>query len=212
MGGNTCFCRASHHDILQLSVVYITLAVMSTLPLFVASRSAIRDLLSSLQLRRKEEWRSVYVNPATSEEWIQYPLWDYHGPGPNCLRRGSPSLGDALACVEKSENDAEVSAAAYHLANELAAFKENYEPLVERLEAMSSSSPNERVTRNIALAVAWSQVDCPFNHRDPIGKSIEQVNADYAHFAALAKRATALKARAEAALGCEVSQKSTSFE
>jgi len=185
---------------------------MFTTPLFVASRSQIQKILPTLQLRRKEEWQSVYVDPVTSVEWIQYPLWDYHGPGPNCLRRGNPSIEEVLACISSSRQDTEVAAAAYHLANELPGTKENYAPLIDRLESLLSTDASQHIARNVALAIAWSDADHPFNHRGPTGKTIEQINSDYRHFAALAERSIAIKARAEAILGCSVTQKSTSFE
>jgi hypothetical protein len=185
---------------------------MPSMPLFVASRSRIREMLPTLQLRREEEWQSVYVDPATSVEWIQYPLWDYHGPGPNCLRRGNPALEEVLTCIGTSEEDSEVSAAAYHLAHELPGTKENYEPLIERLESLFAAEPSARVARNVALAITWSGIETPFNHRSPMGKSIEQVNADYRYFAALAERSSSLKTRVQALLGCSITQKSTSFE
>jgi hypothetical protein len=185
---------------------------MSGTPLFIASRALIAARLPSLRLLRKEEWQSVYVDPATSQEWIEYPLWDYHGPGPNCLRRGEPSIQDILTCISSSDQDSEVAAAAYHLSNAMDKSKENYARLIEWLEILLSSAPSARVAKSVALAVAWSNADRPFNHRDPVGKGIEQVDADYNYFAGLASRAAAVKAQAEAMLGSSISQKSTSFE
>jgi hypothetical protein len=185
---------------------------MYTSPLFVASRSQIQALLPALELRCKQEWQSVYVDPGSSAEWILYPLWDYHGPGPNCLRRGNPSADEVLACIASSEQDAEVSAAAYHFANELPGTKENYAALLETLESMLFGSPSVRMARNVALAITWSGADRPFNHRDPTGKAAEQVSTDFQYFAALAQRAAALKARAETLLGRSVTQRDTSFE
>ena len=185
---------------------------MNNAPLFVASRAEIAVRLPSLSLLRHEEWQSVYVDPATAEEWFKYSLWDYHGLGPVCLRRGDPSVQDVLACIGSSHEDSEVAAAAYHLANAMVESKENYAPLVSWLEALLSSVPSMRVARNVALAVAWSSADHAFNYRDPVGKRIEQVEGDYRHFAGVANRAATVKAQAEALLGSEVSQKGTSFE
>ena len=180
--------------------------------MFAASGSQITEIMSSLRLLREEEWQTVYIDANLSEEWIRYPLWDLHGPGPICLRRGNPSLEDILRCIEQSESDAEVSAAAYHLVNILDGGKENYAPLVERLESAIEAGPTSRLMRNAALAIAWSQADRPFNHRSPLGKNPEQVEFDYEYFVAMANRASAIKTSAEAALGLKISQKSTSFE
>lgn len=181
-------------------------------PLLIASKSRLAAFLPTLRLLRKEEWQSVYLDESTRIEWIMFPLWDYHGPGPNCLRRGNPTLDDLLSRIECATEDAEVAATAYYLANDLPSAKENYGPLIERLEMMERAPWSERQARNAALAVAWSAADRPFNHRDPLGKPMAEVNADYQHFSSLALRAGSLKERAEALLGCSISQKSTAFE
>jgi len=182
------------------------------LPMFVASSSRISEMISSLRLLREEEWQSVYIDSNSMEEWIRYPLWDHHGPGPICLRRGNPSLEDILRCIEQSESDAEVSAAAYHLVNILDGGKENCAPLIERLESAFETVTTSRLMRNAALAIAWSQADRRFNYRSPLGKTPEQVEFDYEYFVAMANRASVIKTSAEAVLGLTISQKSTSFE
>ena len=163
-------------------------------------------------LKRQEEWQTIYIDPKTSEEWVLYPLWEYHGPGPNCLRRGTPTLSELLSCIQESQDDAEVSAAAFHLANELVGGRENYQPLLDCLELMTSNCSNERILRNVGLAIAWSRIEHPFNSRPIIGKSADQIKTDYEHFVGIANRASALKAKVEAVLGYSISQKSTSFQ
>lgn len=121
-------------------------------------------------------------------------------------------MDDILACIEQSQDDAEVSAAAFFLVNDVHASKENYEPLVVKLEQLVAESDDKRVLRNVALAVAWSKVDVPFNHRNPDGKTIQAVNADYEYFVVLARRASTLMAKVQEVLGYAVSQQSTSFE
>ena len=185
---------------------------MSTLPLFVASQSQVKRLLGVLQVKRKEEWQTVYFDPANDVEWILHPLWDYHGPGPEGLRRGNPSLAEILNCIAGSDQDSEVSAAAYYLVNELDDEEESYGALVDMLERLVAPGGNKREFRNAALAIAWSHVDRPFNHRSPMGKSMQQINEDYEHFVALAARAEAIKMKAEDSLGYVITQQSTSFE
>ncbi|WP_271009085.1 hypothetical protein [Paucibacter sp. B51] len=184
---------------------------MNTSPLFFAARSRIAELLPRLHLVQKADWSADYLDQATGERWIRYPLWDYHGPGPDCLRRGDPDLGEILECIGSSHDDAEVAAAAFHLVNEHPARKENYAPLVDYLEGLVQGRPSVRQLRNAALAIIWSAANQPFNSRDPSGKSIEQVDADYRHFVEIAARARAVKARAEEELGCSITQQSVSF-
>jgi hypothetical protein len=184
---------------------------MKSSPLFIAARSKIAEFLPRLHQVQKADWSADYLDQATGERWIRYPLWDYHGPGPECLRRGDPDLSEILDCIGSSHDDAEVAAAAFHLVNEHPGRKENYTPLVEYLEALVQGKPSVRQLRNAALAVSWSAANQPFNSRDPSGKSIEQVNADYRHFLEIATRAGAVKARAEGELGCSITQQSVSF-
>jgi hypothetical protein len=182
------------------------------LPLFVASKSELAKRLPELLLVRQEEWQSLLKEQDTGVEWIKFPLWDYHGPGPVCLRRGNPTVVQILDSVENSSSDSEVAAAAYYLVNDLPDGKENYLPLVEHLEKIERRPWSRRQARNAALAVAWASADKPFNHRDPKGKSNAQVSADYEHFKNLATRASALKGRAESLVGETLSQHVTSFE
>lgn len=182
------------------------------LPLFVASKSELAKRLPRLHLVRQEEWHSVLRERDSEVKWVRFPLWDYHGPGPECLRRGNPDIREILDSIENSSSDSEVAAAAYYLVNDLPEGKENLLPLVEHLEEVERRPWSPRQARNSALAVAWSSADKPFNHRDPRGKPIAQVSADHEHFKALAARAGELKARAEALVGESLTQRGTSFE
>jgi hypothetical protein len=158
-----------------------------------------------------EEWQSVYLDATTGDEWFRYPLWDYHGPGPECLRRGNPALSDILKCIVETDQDTEVSAAAFHLVNCLDGHAENLRPMLDRLETVASSNPSARVLRNIALAIAWTKAERSFNHRSPLGKSPAEVSADAELFQGLSERAASLKVTVEGRLGYGVSQKTTVF-
>jgi hypothetical protein len=182
---------------------------MSRTPLFIATKSAVVAACETLSPLRSEDWRVLYLDPATSEEWTRYPMWDYHGPGPECLRRGTPNLQQALDAIELAENDAEVAAASYYAVNELPDGKENLQPLMERLERLMRQD-EKAFSRKVALAVVWSHAEKAFNHRNPAGKSYGEVSADYEHFKSIAARALGLRSAAERVCG-KVSQDSAVF-
>jgi hypothetical protein len=183
---------------------------MNPMPIFIATKSEIAALAAKLRLLRKEEWCSVYVDPATSEQWTRFPMWDYHGPGPECFRRGTPTITQTLEAIEFARTDAEVAAATLYAVHELSEGKENLLPLVKHLEQLLQRDKNA-FSRKVALAVTWSHAANAFNHRNPVGKGINEVSADYEHFKSLALRATALKASAEELCG-EVTQDSAVFQ
>jgi len=128
---------------------------MSRTPRFIATKSAIAATCGRLSLVRKEDWRVLYLDPASSEEWTQYSMWDYHGPGTECLRRGTPNLHETLEAIEQAEEDAEVAAASYCVVNELPGGMENLESFVERLGQLMQTD-EKAFSRKVALAVAWS--------------------------------------------------------
>ncbi len=102
---------------------------------------------------RSDEWLAIYVDPETAEEWTRYVLWDYHGPGPVCFRRGSPTLAQAPEAIEHADTDAEVAAATLCAVSELPGGKENLQPLVEHLEHQIKRDKRS-FGRKVALAVA----------------------------------------------------------
>jgi hypothetical protein len=169
--------------------------------LFIASRGQIDELVPLLRLQRREEWYSLYLDPRDGTTWRRFPLWYTHGPGPECLRRDPLRLHAILGRISSSTQDSEVAAAAFYLVNEFVGCRENLGPLVETLTAMMAGGASVRDARNVALAIAWSHADVPFNHRNPIGKTPADVEADYGYFVGLARIATALRAEAEVIAG-----------
>ena len=173
---------------------------MNQPPLFVAAKSEVQALEARLRLVRGGEWQAIFVDPSTAEEWTRYLLWDYHGPGPACFRRGVPTLAQALGALENATTDTEVVAATLYAVNELPEAKENLSPLVAQLEVLIGRDKTA-FARKVALALAWSQAGEAFNHRNPDGKSFAEVTADYDFFKSLATRAARLKKTAEEVCG-----------
>ncbi|MFO1418846.1 MAG: hypothetical protein U1E83_09280 [Methylotetracoccus sp.] len=170
-------------------------------PLFVAGTSRCALLLSSLRQIGEDDWQRSYVDERSGIVWIRFRLWDYHGSGPDCLRRGNPDLKQIIETIERSRDVAEIAAAAHFLANELPGRQENYEPLLRAMERTEAKPWSVAEALNVATAIVWSGIDIPFNHRDPNGRSVAEIYADFEHFRQLATRAASLKQRAEALLG-----------
>jgi hypothetical protein len=178
-------------------------------PRFIATKSGVAAFCSRLSLLQRRDWSVIYLDPTTSEEWTCYPMWDYHGPRPECLRRGTPNLEETLEAIEHGEDDAEVAAASFYVVNELTGGRENLHPLVEHLEHLLHRD-KETFSRKVALALAWSQADKTLNTRDPTGKPYAEVSADYEHFKAISARAMALRSATEQVCG-KVAQDSAVF-
>jgi hypothetical protein len=206
--GRNCPCAASRRLPPPVGLAR-TLGLMSRTPLFIATRTAIAAVAGRLSLLRKDDWSALYVDPATSEIWTRYPMWDYHGSGPECLRRGTPNLSETLESIEQAEGDAEVAAASYYAVNDLPGGKENLQSLVERLERLMQQD-QETFSRKVLLAITWTHADKAFNHRNPAGKSRAEVSADYEHFKSIAARAATLRTLAEQVCG-KVTQDSAVF-
>ena len=174
---------------------------MASAPLFIASTSRVAARLARLRLHAKGDWETTYIDPVSREQWIAYPLWDYHGPGPTGLRRGSPLPEEVIARIAETEFADEAAAAAYYLAHEVPQGYEHFESLVERLELKSRTLGSVVDQRNIALAIAWSGIEKAFNHRSTIGKQAAEVEEDAQYFAGLAERVRVLASRAERLVG-----------
>ncbi|NUZ06109.1 hypothetical protein [Piscinibacter koreensis] len=117
-------------------------------------------------------------------------------PDKETLIRGTPTFASVLDCICASRHDDEVVVAVSYLND-----PRGFEVFLARLESLADSATDRRSMRNIALALACSPVSVPYNYRGYEGKSMAQIEADYAYFVALARRAATLKARAEASIG-----------
>jgi hypothetical protein len=171
----------------------------------VSDARRIEETLPFLTLVSDEQ--SDEINPG-------YQRWEYYNdardasiwlycvpaleplPGDETLISGEIIFENLVACIENSQYDDEISAVGALLNS-----PECFEPLLVRLENLFETKKSLRVQRNIAIALASSAVSTPYNYRGCAGKTIAQIEEDYAYFVRLAERANAIREHAELAIG-----------
>jgi hypothetical protein len=184
---------------------------MASVPLFIASNSRVAAQLPKLHEIANRDGDTTYIEPVTQERWTKLQLWDYHGSGPTVLRRGTPTAEDLVARIAETTFPDEAAAAAYYLANWIKDGFEYFESLLTRLELLARSTKTSTSSRSIGLAIVWSGMQEPRNHRQIMGKSAAEIEADYQYFCALAERARKLAAEMERFLGHEIKNDSSVF-
>lgn len=168
---------------------------------FIAKPKSVAEFLSRLRLHKPDAWEPVYIDPITGLQWIGYRLDDNPGDQPpTMLRLKDMPLEIVCSRAARTEFEDEAASAGHYIRWSIpsdAAFV----GLISALEDAVSDQPTERTFRNIQISLVWSGLNEPFNFRSVVGKSSEEVAADYEYYQSLSKKVQSLLVQASSQVG-----------
>jgi hypothetical protein len=158
---------------------------------FIAEQKLIDQYENQFDLVNRDEtnWTATYMDKETGDKWLSYRVdTEYHGGGnPVMCRLPLPKTTKLIDISLQTENEDEVFAACRTLVNNEELKKNDFRSdLINRLEDLKNKERQKRI-------IELTGLDSPFNRREIIGKTLEQVDKDSKHFHDIARRAMKLK-------------------